>query len=153
MIRNLSSFHLFGSQAEFEAVKHTMTLCQEQQVERCTHASVCRYVFLRRERQTASWDPPSGLCSASTQCRTCSENIPKVYKTLATGTRFWAQDAKLFFFLFFLIELDTCKVHEHWNYTLQRRCVLCEGHVEVIDEVLQWAGLKSNNKRVSVYSL
>lgn len=40
-------------------------------------------------------------------------------------------------FCFFYIELDTCKVHEHWNYTLQRRRVLCEGNVEVLDEVLQ----------------
>lgn len=44
------------------------------EMKRCTHASMWLHVSLQRDQQTGSSDPLLDLCSALTQCRTCSEN-------------------------------------------------------------------------------
>lgn len=46
-------------------------------------------------------------------------------------------------------EEDAYQVHKYRNYTLKGCCVLGQSNVEVLNQVLRWAGLEKSNKSIS----
>lgn len=138
----------------WSAIKSLQCSCHTNpyNVKQCTHASVCLHVFLQHDQQTASSDPLLGLCSALTQCKTCSENksffaqnwwiiwiIPStsLYNSASSVQVLQQLPYK------YTTWKNTYQVHKYRNYTLKRSCVLSQRNVEGLNEVFRWAGLET----------